>query len=78
EILYEQSLENPLIELGGLERDKKKSTNNSKSTSKQVENQMDIFSVVSTTIKLLLLNQIQYFKIVEEERKVASFIIMNM
>lgn len=42
EFLYEQSLENPLIELGGFEREKKKSSNNSKSTSKQVENQMEM------------------------------------
>ncbi len=78
EFLYEQSLENPLIELGGFEREKKKSSNNSKSTSKQVENQMEIYSVDSTTIQQHLLNQIQYYKIEEEERKVASFIIMNM
>ncbi len=32
----------------------------------------------STTIQQHLLNQIQYYKIDEEERKVASFIIMNM
>jgi len=51
EFLYEQSLENPLIELGGFEREKKKSSNNSKSTSKQVENQMEIYSVDSTTIQ---------------------------
>ncbi|EAL14309.1 RNA polymerase sigma-54 factor [Bacillus cereus G9241] len=78
EFLYEQSLENPLIELGGFEREKKKSSNTSKSTSKQVENQMEIYSVDSTTIQQHLLNQIQYYKIEEEERKVASFIIMNM
>ncbi|EJR58149.1 RNA polymerase sigma-54 factor [Bacillus cereus VD115] len=78
EFLYEQSLENPLIELGGFEREKKKSSNKSKSTSKQVENQMEIYSVDSTTIQQHLLNQIQYYKIEEEERKVASFIIMNM
>lgn len=78
EFLYEQSLENPLIELGGFEREKKKSSNNSKSTSKQVENQMEIYSVDSTTIQQHLLNQIQYYKIDEEERKLASFIIMNM
>ncbi|MCT6916794.1 MAG: RNA polymerase factor sigma-54, partial [Bacillus wiedmannii] len=78
EFLYEQSLENPLIELGGFEREKKKSSNNSKSTSKQVENQMEIYSVDSTTIQQHLLNQIQYYKIDEEERKIASFIIMNM
>ena len=71
EFLYEQSLENPLIELGGFEREKKKSSNNSKSTSKQVENQMEIYSVDSTTIQQHLLNQIQYYKIDEEERKVA-------
>ncbi|MGQ0441019.1 RNA polymerase factor sigma-54, partial [Bacillus sp. B-TM1] len=71
EFLYEQSLENPLIELGGFEREKKKSSNNSKSTSKQVENQMEIYSVDSTTIQQHLLNQIQYYKIEEEERKVA-------
>lgn len=78
EFLYEQSLENPLIELGGFEREKKKSSNNSKSTSKQIENQMEIYSVDSTTIQQHLLNQIQYYKIDEEERKIASFIIMNM
>ncbi|MCG3792373.1 RNA polymerase factor sigma-54 [Bacillus toyonensis] len=78
EFLYEQSLENPLIELGGFEREKKKSSNKSKSTSKQVDNQMEIYSVDSMTIQQHLLNQIQYYKIEEEERKVASFIIMNM
>ncbi|EJS78625.1 RNA polymerase factor sigma-54 [Bacillus cereus] len=78
EFLYEQSLENPLIELGGFEREKKKSSNTSKSTGKQVENQMEIYSVDSTTIQQHLLNQIQYYKIDEEERKAASFIIMNM
>ena len=39
---------------------------------------MEIYSVDSTTIQQHLLNQIQYYKIEEEERKVASFIIMNM
>ena len=39
---------------------------------------MEIYSVDSTTIQQHLLNQIQYYKIDEEERKVASFIIMNM
>lgn len=78
EFLYEQSLENPLIELGGFEREKKKSSNTSKSTRKQVENQMEIYSVDSTTIQQHLLNQLQYYKIDEEERKAASFIIMNM
>ncbi|MED1597134.1 MULTISPECIES: RNA polymerase factor sigma-54 [Bacillus] len=76
EFLYEQSLENPLIELGGFEREKKKSS--SKSTGKQVNNQMEIYSVDSTTIQQHLLDQIQYYKIDEEQRKAASFIIMNM
>ncbi|MEB3053718.1 RNA polymerase factor sigma-54 [Bacillus pseudomycoides] len=76
EFLYEQSLENPLIELGGFEREKKKSS--SKSTSKQVNNQMEIYSVDSTTIQQHLLDQIQYYKIDEKQRKAASFIIMNM
>ncbi|AIK38717.1 MULTISPECIES: RNA polymerase factor sigma-54 [Bacillus] len=78
EFLYEQSLENPLIELGGFEREKKKSSSKSKSTSKQVNNQMEIYSVDSTTIQQHLLDQIQYYKIDEEQRKAASFIIMNM
>ncbi|MDM5190713.1 RNA polymerase factor sigma-54 [Bacillus sp. DX4.1] len=77
EFLYEQSLENPLIELGGFEREKKKSSSKSKSTSKQVDNQMDIYSVNSITIQQHLLDQIQYYKIDEEQRKTASFIIMN-
>ncbi|WP_459501801.1 RNA polymerase factor sigma-54 [Bacillus sp. C1] len=77
EFLYEQSLENPLIELGGFEREKKKSSK-SKSTSKQVENQMEIYSVDSATVQQHLLDQIQYYKIDEIERKIASFIIMNM
>ncbi|MDM5157208.1 RNA polymerase factor sigma-54 [Bacillus sp. DX1.1] len=74
EFLYEQSLENPLIELGGFDREKKKS----KSTSKQVENQIEIYSVDSTTIQQHLLDQLQYYKIDEKQRKTASFIIMNM
>ncbi|KEK25340.1 RNA polymerase factor sigma-54 [Bacillus gaemokensis] len=78
EFLYEQSLENPLIELGGFEREKKKSSSKSTSTSKQVDNQMEIYSVDSTTIQQHLLDQIQYYKIDEEKRKMASFIIMNM
>ncbi|MEH7458435.1 RNA polymerase factor sigma-54 [Bacillus sp. JJ1127] len=78
EFLYEQSLENPLIELGGFEREKKKSSSKSKSTSKQIDNQMEIYSVDSTTIQQHLLDQIQYYKIDEEQRKAASFIIMNM
>ncbi|MBO1580279.1 RNA polymerase factor sigma-54 [Bacillus sp. XF8] len=76
DFLYEQSMENPLIELNGFEREKKKSS--SKSTSKQVDNQMEIYSVDSTTIQQHLLDQIQYYKIDEVERKTASFIIMNM
>ncbi|PEE39653.1 RNA polymerase factor sigma-54 [Bacillus pseudomycoides] len=78
EFLYEQSLENPLIELGGFEREKKKSSSKSKSTSKQIDNQIEIYSVDSTTIQQHLLDQIQYYKIDEEQRKAASFIIMNM
>ena len=39
---------------------------------------MEIYSVDSTTIQQHLLNQLQYYKIDEEERKAASFIIMNM
>ncbi|WP_410984187.1 RNA polymerase factor sigma-54 [Bacillus cereus] len=78
EFLYEQSMENPLIELNGFEREKKKSSNKSKSTSKQVDNQMEIYSVDSTSIQQHLLDQLQYYKIDEEQRKTASFIIMNM
>lgn len=78
EFLYEQSLENPLIELGCFERERKKSSSKSKSTSKQVDNQMEIYSVDSKTIQQHLLNQIQYYKIDEEHRKTASFIIMNL
>ncbi|MDZ5608367.1 RNA polymerase factor sigma-54 [Bacillus pseudomycoides] len=78
EFLYEQSMENPLIELNGFEREKKKSSSKSKSASKQVDNQMEIYSVDSTTIQQHLLDQIQYYKIDELERKTASFIIMNM
>jgi len=78
EFLYEQSMENPLIELNGFEREKKKSSSKSKSTSKQVDNQMEIYSVDSKTIQQHLLDQIQYYKIDELERKTASFIIMNM
>ncbi|MBO1623847.1 RNA polymerase factor sigma-54 [Bacillus arachidis] len=78
EFLYEQSMENPLIELNGFEREKKKSSNKSKSTSKQVDNQMEIYSVDSKTIQQHLLDQIQYYKIDELERKTASFIVMNM
>ncbi|WP_017153359.1 RNA polymerase factor sigma-54 [Bacillus bingmayongensis] len=78
EFLYEQSMENPLIELNGFEREKKKSSSKSKSASKQVDNQMEIYSVDSTTIQQHLLDQIQYYKIDEVERKTASFIIMNM
>ncbi|MGG2017625.1 RNA polymerase factor sigma-54 [Bacillus sp. S10(2024)] len=74
EFLYEQSLENPLIELGGFDREKKKS----KTTSKQTENQMEIYSVESTTIQQHLVNQLQYYKIDEEQRKIASFIILNV
>lgn len=74
EFLYEQSLENPLIELGGFEREKKKS----KSTSKQVENQMEIYSVDSQTIQQHVLDQLQYSQLDAEQRKTASFIIMNM
>lgn len=74
EFLYEQSLENPLIELGGFDREKKKS----KTTSKQTENQMEIYSVDSTTIQQHLVNQLQYYKIDEEKRKIASFIILNV
>lgn len=74
EFLYEQSLENPLIELGGFDREKKKS----KTTSKQTENQMEIYSVDSTTIQQHLVNQLQYYKIDEEQRKIASFIILNV
>ncbi|WIY61022.1 RNA polymerase factor sigma-54 [Bacillus arachidis] len=78
EFLYEQSMENPLIELNGFEREKKKSSSKSKSTSKQVDNQMEIYSVDSKTIQQHLLDQIQYYKIDELERKTASFIVMNM
>ncbi|MBC6975236.1 RNA polymerase factor sigma-54 [Bacillus sp. Xin] len=78
EFLYEQSMENPLIELNGFEREKKKSSSKSKSTSKQVDNQMEIYSVDSTSIQQHLLDQLQYYKIDEEQRKTASFIIMNM
>ncbi|HDX9590022.1 TPA: RNA polymerase factor sigma-54 [Bacillus pseudomycoides] len=74
EFLYEQSLENPLIELNGFDREKKKS----KTTSKQTENQMEIYSVDSTTIQQHLVNQLQYYKIDEEQRKIASFIILNV
>ncbi|SFJ13919.1 MULTISPECIES: RNA polymerase factor sigma-54 [unclassified Bacillus (in: firmicutes)] len=74
EFLYEQSLENPLIELGGFDREKKKS----KTTSKQTENQIEIYSVDSTTIQQHLVNQLQYYKIDEEQRKIASFIILNV
>lgn len=74
EFLYEQSLENPLIELGSFDREKKKS----KTTSKQIENQMEIYSVDSTTIQQHLVNQLQYYKIDEEQRKIASFIILNV
>ncbi|MEH6888930.1 RNA polymerase factor sigma-54 [Bacillus sp. JJ864] len=74
EFLYEQSLENPLIELGGFDREKKKS----KTMSKQTENQMEIYSVDSTTIQQHLVNQLQYYKIDEEQRKIASFIILNV
>ncbi|MFD0767530.1 RNA polymerase factor sigma-54 [Bacillus sp. CGMCC 1.60114] len=74
EFLYEQSLENPLIELGGFDREKKKS----KTTSKQTENQMEIYSVDSTTIQQHLVDQLQYYKIDEEQRKIASFIILNV
>lgn len=74
EFLYEQSLENPLIELNGFDREKKKS----KTTSKQTENQMEIYSVDSTTIQQHLVNQLQYYKIDEEQRKTASFIILNV
>ncbi|PEA52815.1 RNA polymerase factor sigma-54 [Bacillus pseudomycoides] len=74
EFLYEQSLENPLIELSGFDREKKKS----KTTSKQTENQMEIYSVDSTTIQQHLVNQLQYYKIDEEQRKIASFIILNV
>ncbi|PEY38978.1 RNA polymerase factor sigma-54 [Bacillus cereus] len=78
EFLYEQSMENPLIELNGFEREKKKSSNKSTSTSKQVDNQMEIYSVDSMSIQQHLLDQLQYYKIDEEQRKTASFIIMNM
>ncbi|PFR23784.1 RNA polymerase sigma-54 factor [Bacillus cereus] len=78
EFLYEQSMENPLIELNGFEREKKKSSSKSTSTSKQVDNQMEIYSVDSTSIQQHLLDQLQYYKIDEEKRKTASFIIMNM
>ncbi|ENQ3105903.1 RNA polymerase, sigma 54 subunit, RpoN/SigL [Bacillus sp. 491mf] len=74
EFLYEQSLENPLIELGGFDREKKKS----KTTGKQTENQMEIYSVDSTTIQQHLVNQLQYYKIDEKQRRIASFIILNM
>ncbi|WP_242216691.1 RNA polymerase factor sigma-54 [Bacillus cereus group sp. BfR-BA-01380] len=74
EFLYEQSLENPLIELGGFDREKKKS----KTTSKQTENQMEIYSVDSTTIQQHLVNQLQYYKIDGEQRRIASFIILNV
>ncbi|WJE52471.1 RNA polymerase factor sigma-54 [Bacillus cereus] len=78
EFLYEQSMENPLIELNGFEREKKKSSSKSTSTSKQVDNQMEIYSVDSMSIQQHLLDQLQYYKIDEEQRKTASFIIMNM
>ena len=74
EFLYEQSLENPLIELGGFDREKKKS----KTTGKQTENQMEIYSVDSTTIQQHLVNQLQYYKIDEAQRRIASFIILNV
>ena len=76
EFLYEQSLENPLIELGGFEREKKKSSNTSKSTRKQVENQMEIYSVDSTTIQQHLLNQLQYYKgmVKKSEKQLLSLL----
>lgn len=74
EFLYEQSLENPLIELGGFDREKKKS----KTTGKKTENQMEIYSVDSTTIQQHLVNQLQYYKIDEAQRRIASFIILNV
>lgn len=77
EFLYEQSLENPLIEMGCFDREKK-SKSKSNSTGKQLENGMEIYSVDSMTIQQYLLNQLQYYSIDETERKMLSYIILSI
>ncbi|WP_369901903.1 RNA polymerase factor sigma-54 [Bacillus manliponensis] len=75
EFLYEQSLENPLIEMGCFDREKKSKSSN---MGKQQENGMEIYSVDSMTIQQYLLNQLQYYSIDETERKMLSYIILSI
>lgn len=75
EFLYEQSLENPLIEMGCFDREKKSKSSN---MGKQLENGMEIYSVNSMTIQQYLLSQLQYYSIDETERKMISYIILSL
>lgn len=75
EFLYEQSLENPLIEMGCFNREKKSKSSN---MGKQLENGMEIYSVDSMTIQQYLLNQLRYYSIDETERKMISYIILSL
>lgn len=75
EFLYEQSLENPLIEMGCFDREKKSKSSNK---GKQQENGMEIYSVDSMTIQQYLLSQLQYYSIDETERKMLSYIILSI
>ncbi len=74
EFLYEQSLDNPLIELRSFEVSKKKM----KSASGAVENRMEVYSNNNVTIQQHLSNQLRYLKINETEKRALTFIILNI
>ncbi|MBO9129918.1 RNA polymerase factor sigma-54 [Bacillus sp. 165] len=74
EFLYEQSLDNPLIELSSFEVSKRKT----KSTSSTTENRMEVYSNNNVTIQEHLTNQLRYLKINEKEKRALTFIILNI
>ncbi|WP_028403373.1 RNA polymerase factor sigma-54 [Ectobacillus panaciterrae] len=67
EFLYEQSLENPLIEL-----------KRSEGKRRTVENRMEIYSSNSDTLQQHLLKQLQEYVIEEKQKRILAFLVHNI
>ncbi|WP_129730039.1 RNA polymerase factor sigma-54 [Ectobacillus funiculus] len=72
EFLYEQSLDNPLIELKSFDRDKRRKTH------KQIANSIEIYGDVSVSLQQHLLEQLHDWKLSSAEKRIASFVISNI
>ncbi|MFX3622563.1 MAG: RNA polymerase factor sigma-54 [Ectobacillus sp.] len=71
EFLYEQSLENPLIELKSSKGSKQRGT-------RTVQNQIEVYSTYSITLRQHLLNQLQEQSVNSEDKRILTFLINNI